>query len=100
MKHYADARSLAGRRVGPTPSQWGTVATAHDPEAHLNAIATEETEAEAGRWKARVAAGADGRFIDKALTVLKGPDDPIRRLRVLARDLRRELDRKRWFDGR
>ena len=98
MTCYENARRLAAARVGPTPSQWGAIAGARNPEAVLNDLAGQNARKETAVWDARFAAGEAGTFAAKARAHLTrhGP----RALQALATALRRELDKMGWFDGR
>jgi CRISPR-associated protein Csx10 len=105
MRLYALADRIAGRRVGPSPSQWGAVASSADPVGVIESFLSTETNAEADAWLARIGTKESGTFAAKALAEVqaRAADDQgsrARWLRVFARDMRRALDKARWFDAR
>jgi hypothetical protein len=100
-KHYEAAKALAGRRVGPTPTQWGRIASAGNdvlPDL-LRDLSEEGLRREIAAWQARFAPGPSGTFIAALQDVLGNDNAGPERVRRLAQALRRELADKGWFDA-
>lgn len=97
-QRYKDAASIAGTRVGPTPTQWGALADSDNPGEFLNNVGhQDQSRAESTKWQAKFGSEAADTFDIAAKAFLDENND--RALRKVATELRRQLKIERWFDG-
>ncbi len=96
--HYETAERIHGERVGPTPSQWGSIRSilerGGDHAAYLGGV---RGTGEKALWGAQYKEGDNHNFADFITAVIA--DKGARHAALLARDARRWLDREGWFDG-
>lgn len=93
------AQNLAGRPVGPKPSQWAALRNVLRHDGDISKIVPQgnDIEKEPNDWGAPIETGAKNTFADKILALLH---DPQQREAViyLAHHIREWLTQQGWFD--